>query len=299
MKSYIFLVLTSILTSITSAQVTTERLQTSAQMAKDLAFPGEIADLKSTKVPTMAVYKPEGSGPFPAVVIVPQCHGLRQSKFKWQNLSILSWARYAVERGYVAMVLDNFQQRGTEWVCDGPTNGLNFFRGVQDTFQAADHLRSLSYVDKTKVMLVGFSWGGSVAILASSNQWASAYAKDGRFSATAALYPRCAPATPPNETPFEIINSDIQTPTLVLAGEKDIDQPASECSSRIQPLISHGQPIEFQIYPSATHCWDCESLDGFRSKNKEGIDHAIAYNKGQAQVSMKATFDFFEKSGPH
>lgn len=282
--------------SLTFGQMTTDRLEANARSAKDLVFPAQESDITSAKTPVMAIYKPPGAGPFPSVLLVPPCSGLRTSKPRWENLSILAWARYAVDRGYVALVIDNFEQRNAESVCAGPSNGLNLFRGVLDAHQAADYLRKLPYADKSRVFLAGFSWGGMISLLASSDLWSKTYGGGNHFVAAAALYPRCKPATPPGEAPFEIINKDIQNPVLVLVGQKDVDQPASECESRVLPLTSGGVPISIQSLPDATHCWDCENLDGLNFRDKNGDLHTVTYNKRMADLAKEETFNFFDKN---
>ena len=41
----------------------------------------------------MAMLKPDGAGPFPAIVLFHQCSGL--------NATLVDWAKEAVARGYV------------------------------------------------------------------------------------------------------------------------------------------------------------------------------------------------------
>ncbi len=121
-------------------------------------------------------------------------------------------------------------------VCYGPKNGVNFFRGVRDALQAAEHLRSQPYVDKTRIALVGFSWGAMVSLLTSSQHCASAaLANATPFTAVVSFYPGCFKITPPNgRPPYEIVNADIKPPLLVLMGEDDTETPAAECVSKLE-----------------------------------------------------------------
>src|SRR3977135_4109829 len=50
-------------------------LLSAASQAKDLDFPAEPSGISSS-TPRMALYKPEGAGPFPALVLQHQCSGL-------------------------------------------------------------------------------------------------------------------------------------------------------------------------------------------------------------------------------
>ncbi len=61
----------------------------------------------------MALYKPEGAGPFPALVLLHQCAGLGDGR-RFQNVSMLDWAKEAVARrlaGEIALALGG-KQRG-------------------------------------------------------------------------------------------------------------------------------------------------------------------------------------------
>ena len=44
-----------------------------ARLAKDLEFPAKPSRLSFSSTPEMALYKPDGRGPFPAVVLHHQC----------------------------------------------------------------------------------------------------------------------------------------------------------------------------------------------------------------------------------
>jgi hypothetical protein len=124
--------------------------------------------------PKMALYKPEGAGPFPALVLLHQCGGLRSATGSWQNMAVLDWAKEAVSRGYVTLVLDSLAPRSVDTVCMGAKNGVNFPRGVRDAYQGGEHLRKMPFVDSQRVVFAGFSWGAMVGLLSSSVAWGAA-----------------------------------------------------------------------------------------------------------------------------
>lgn len=293
MRAYLFAAI-ALAASLAYGQMTPSRLSEAARAAPDLKFP-EAPAPTFPSAPEMAIYKPSGSGPFPAVVLVHQCHGLRLSARNWTNTSMLTWAKEAVARGFVVLVLDSLGPRGADMVCAGAKGGVNLPRGTLDALQAAEHLRKFDFVDPDRVSLIGFSWGGIVGLLASSKMWADTLWPGRRFSAVVALYPKCSPATPPNERPYDIVNPDIDRPIAVLGGEKDIDQPASDCVSRLEPLKASGAPLEWTIYPQATHCWDCESLDGFKAQTPRG-DSVLRYDRNTTLKSMDQAFEYVSRS---
>jgi len=276
------------------AQMTPSRLIEAARAAPDLKFP-EAPAVVFPAAPEMAIYKPSGSGPFPALVLVHQCHGLGLSSRNWKNTSMLTWAKEAVSQGFVVLVLDSLRPRGVEMVCAGPKGGVTFARGTLDAMQAAEHLRKFDFVAPDRVSLIGFSWGGTVGLLASSKMWADTLSPGSRFAAAVALYPKCDAAGPANGGPFEVVSSDIDRSVMVLGGANDIEQPASECVSRLEPLKASGKPVDWTIYPQATHCWDCESLDGINAKTPRG-DYVVRYDRDATKKAMDQAFEYLSRA---
>ncbi len=237
-----------------------EAITRGATLAPDLSFPATAQTGAAGLKRRMTLMKPEGSGPFPAIVMVHQCAGL--------NGAVMANAREALAQNYAVLVIDSFSSRGVASVCYGPKMGVNFFRGARDALQAAEHLRGLPYIDKKRIALVGFSWGAMVGLIASSPHYASALKAGPGFAAVVSFYPGCFTITPPNgRPPFEIVNADINRPLLVLMGEADTETPAGECVSKLEALKSAGAPVEWHVYPQTTHCWDCRGLDG-RSQDR-------------------------------
>lgn len=242
----------------------------------------------------MSLYKPEGAGPFPALVLVHQCGGLGSGR--WQNESMLAWAKEAVARGYVALLVDSLGPRGVDSVCFGPKGGVNFLRGVKDSLQAAEHLQKFDFVDKKRIALAGFSWGAMVGVLAASAGTSSSLLSGVRFSAVVSFYPGCFTVKTPSGSSFEFVRPDIDHPLLVLMGELDNETPADECVAKLSPLKAAGAPVEWHIYPHTTHCWDCKNLDGHSKTDVRGNRVTYRYSKDITDDSARRAFQFLDKS---
>jgi dienelactone hydrolase len=266
----------------------TDIAKRAATLAGDLVFPDRLESPGDLERPRMALLKPVGAGPFPAIVLVHQCAGLNQA--------VLAWARRATQRDYVVLVLDSFSSRGVTSVCYGPKSGVNLFRGVRDALQAAQHLRTKPFVDADRIALVGFSWGGMVGLLSSSPHYVSALDVGPGFAAVASFYPGCFRITPPNGRPFEIVTSDIAKPLLVLMGEVDTETPPADCIKRLDPLKTAGSPVEWHMYQQTTHCWDCKVLDGFSKIDVRGNVVYYRYQQSVVDDSEKRLFEFLERS---
>ncbi len=274
----------------------TETLRKGATATSDLAFPTEASTFGLFSTPQMALYKPEGAGPFPALVLHHQCSGLRNDR--WQNRSMLEWAKTAVARGYVALLVDTLGPRGAQTVCYGPQNNVTFATGVKDALQAAEHLRKFDFVDKRRIALAGYSWGAMVGVLASSKLWGESLAPGERPAAAVAFYPGCFTIRPKTVSPYEIVRPDIDRPLLVLMGADDNETPPTDCISRLEPLKSRGAPVEWHVYPDTTHCWDCANLHNFSKVDVRGNRVTYRYDQEVTADSARRMFEFLEKAMP-
>jgi dienelactone hydrolase len=242
----------------------------------------------------MVLLKPNGPGPFPAIVLQHQCAGLRTLEGA-PNRSMGTWAQVAVRQGYAVLLLDSLSQRDVNSVCDEPKNGVNFPRGVRDALQAADYLRTFSFVDKNRIAHIGFSWGAMVALYGSSSNLRSVLPGSDGFAATVALYPGCFTIRPKTGTPYELIQSGIDHPVLVLMGDKDIETPPDECIPKLHAAKDAGAPVEWYVFHDATHCWDCEHLNG-SSRTRRGVSVVYRYNPGATDDAKRRIFEFLEKT---
>jgi dienelactone hydrolase len=263
---------------------------TLATQAPDLVFPEGPSPLPSG-APFMAIYKPDGAGPFPALILHHQCGGLRS------NPSMLDWTTEALRRGYVVLMLDSFAQRGVDSVCMSPKNGVYYARGMRDAIQAARHLRKFDFVDKRRIAHAGFSWGAMAGLLAGSRSSASTAGGSG-IAAFVSIYPACwtANQAPSLSAPHEIVNADINRPTLVLLGGKDTETPPSDCLPRLKAAKAAGAPIAWHLYPNAGHCWDCWQWDGTSRIDFKGDRMEYRFDKAVTQDSMNRTFRFLDRA---
>jgi dienelactone hydrolase len=276
-----------------AAQDDAARHARAAMIAPDLAFPADVSNLGFFSTPRMALYKPEGEGPFPALVLVHQCGGLGEGARA--NVSMLDWVKRAVARGYVTLLIDSLDPRGARQVCFGPQQNVFPARGARDVLQAAAHLRALPYVDGRRVAVAGYSWGAMVGMFASSRSIAEAMLPGERPAAVVSFYPGCFTIKPSTGAPYELARPDIDRPLLVLMGEEDNETPPQDCVDKLSPLRGAGKPVELHVYPKATHCWDCRQLDGFRKKDFRGTDVVYRYDPSVTEDSARRMFEFLDR----
>lgn len=262
---------------------------------RDLDLPTEPTDIATVDVPRLALYKPAGNGPFPALVLLHQCGGLRSANGRWQNLSMLDWAREAVGRGYVVLQLDSLEQRGAKSLCQGPQNDVFPSRGMRDALLAAAHVRKLPYVDPRRVAFAGYSWGGGIGLGIGNRRSSGVLDVPARYDAVASFYPPCI-FHPKTGARYTVIMDGIDTPLLVLLGGRDNETPPQECTPGLASQKQGGAPVEWHLYPEATHCWDCKNLHGFKKVDIRGSNVEYLYDETTTRDSATRMFDFFEKS---
>jgi dienelactone hydrolase len=204
------------------------------------------------------VMKPDGPGPFPAVVIMHDCSGLGVRS----SGAPARWGRELVGRGYVVLIPDSFGTRGfPDGVCTNAAprrTDVSPANRARDAYAALAHARTLPFVDGRRVGLMGGSHGGSatLASMLASESESDPLAKDKRagFAAAVALYPACAPA--PRVWQYA---SDVYrplAPLLILIGEKDDWTPAEACRRLAEAAQKAGYPVAIKVYPGAHHSFD-------------------------------------------
>ncbi|HEX9398196.1 MAG TPA: dienelactone hydrolase family protein [Burkholderiales bacterium] len=193
-------------------------------------------------VPTSTI-KPDGDGPFPAVVLLHDCSGLGPRS----SGSPGRWAQELVRRGYVVIIPDSFSTRGLpNGVCtdaSGARGEVGPERRAGDAHDALAFARTLPYVDGARVGVMGGSHGGATTLFA--------VAQPG-FKAGIALYPRCGSRA------FRP-----QAPVLILAGELDDWTPAEDCRRLAAAAQAAGYPVAIKVYSGAHHSFDSANPQRF------------------------------------
>ncbi|MCW1410637.1 dienelactone hydrolase family protein [Rhizobium sp. 1AS11] len=208
--------------------------------------------------------RPRGDGPFPAVVVLHGCEGMR--------LSIKDlWPKRLVSWGYVVLVVDSFTTRNIKDPCRSHLPDRVF-----DAYGALNLLSKQSYVDIRRVALMGFSTGGT-ATLEGTKIEGNEQLMDHKFQAAVAYYPLCA-AT----------QGDATVPILILTGERDNWSPADRCRKRLARLSDDSPPIELNIYKGTYHDFDAPEF----KVGRKVLGHIEKYNPDAAEKSIRSVRTF-------
>lgn len=203
----------------------------------------------------VTMYKPDGPGPFSAVVVMHDCSGLGSASSGAPD----RWARELRGRGYAVLVPDSFSTRGFGGgVCTDPSprrNDVSPLRRVRDAYAALAYLRALPYVDGRHVGLMGGSHGGSttLASMVAPDSEAEPLARErrGGFAAAVALYPGCATRLGTWRGSADVYRP--VAPLLILIGEKDDWTPAEPCRKLAEAAQLAGYPVALRVYPGVYH----------------------------------------------
>jgi len=257
----------------------------------DLVFPKAANELSVFSPLTMGIWKPAGDGPFPALIIVHSCGGMKQQ--------IGYWRKEAIKRGYVAFVIDAFSSRGSP-SCR-PAAPIPMTRGVKDVLDAAAHLKTFAFVDKSRVSTVGFSWGAMAGMLAGSPKYVAEVAPGlSPLAAAVSLYPACYIGPFGTFPGNEFLRPDLATPTLLLLGEHDTETPPEECLSRLPSHKERNAPVEWHVFKDTTHCWDCSDQHNQRWSPPwaSGRPVVYLYDSKVTDESAERAFEFLGRRLP-
>ena len=221
------------------------------------------------------LYKPEGQGSYPAVVLLPGCAG--------SNISDHTMAKQLVKQGYIALIVDSFGPRSIldDAVCKNP-NKLDGLTRAQDAYGALIYLQGLPFVDPKRIALIGWSHGAGAALNAadSSNRFFLPEEEERRFKSIVAYYPPCFSWQnyPPTFT----------TDILLLLGDSDDWTPSKLCES-MGKASSGSHPVKSIVYPGAYH-----AFDHLRSPISYNGAH-LEYNQSAASDSINKTIQFIKE----
>jgi dienelactone hydrolase len=217
--------------------------------------------------------QPDSAAPLPAVVLLHGCNGdFKQLDERWGK-RVAGW-------GYVTLTLDSFGPRGIDSTCASNAPVEMAF----DAYRALNYLAELPFVDSARVVLLGFSQGGWLALTSLERGVIEQTARH-KFRAGIAFYPPC-----------NGFKGDMTVPTLILIGASDDWTPAEDCRDMIEGRdgfgISRekgvGVPAKLIVYASAYHAFDVPTLQIPRAY----FGHHLEYNQAAAEQSIEAVHDF-------
>lgn len=184
-------------------------------------------------------------GRLPAVVIVDSTPGFDgRGRFHAEGLNAA---------GIATLEIDVFEGKGQPAT---PRHNL------PHVYESLAWLASHSRVDPARVGIMGFSSGGMLTVLASSEPLARQYGGVRRYAAHLAFYPHCwflrrIPAGTLASLEPGVFADVTGRPVRILLGDKDDYESPESCRALIDALPAQARGhVTLTVYPGATFAWD-------------------------------------------
>jgi dienelactone hydrolase len=237
-------------------------------------------------------FRPQGRGPFPAVVLLHGCSGM-YTPSGYITISYRRWAELLGEDGYVALLVDSFRPRGHWSICEQQKRSILESRErVQDAYAAAQWLNQQNYVATGRIGLMGWSNGGTGTLYSMR----PASRLEPAFKAAVAFYPGCRTLSQ-SKTRYRPY-----APLLILSGEADDWTPAAPCRELAEIAKQEGAPIEIVTYPGAHHSFDRIGLavryrPNVRNLNKpDRLGATVGEHPQAREDAVRRTKEFFART---
>ncbi|WP_167768179.1 dienelactone hydrolase family protein [Bradyrhizobium sp. MOS001] len=198
--------------------------------------PQEFGDVQKDGELNAFIYSPkEAKGPVPFVIVMHGCDGMSTTEKEWTARV----ANAINKEGFGALVLDSYTTRYVDNSC-----GLSDLhwgrRRSDDAYSALDYLIEKKLTKFNEVYIMGYSNGGTTALVSMTTQESD---HPHRFAAAFAIAPGCSPS---------LQHSALYTgPVLIFMGDKDDANNPEWCRELTKKKRS--VPVQMIEYQGANH----------------------------------------------
>ncbi|HSM70388.1 MAG TPA: dienelactone hydrolase family protein [Anaerolineales bacterium] len=220
-----------------------------------LAGSGRLDEVTNTSIsglndgPDVRAYvaKPEGTGPFPTVIMIHEFWGL--------NESIVGKADLLAEQGYLVVAPDTFRGSTTAWIPRAiyqviTTEAENVNTDLDSVYA---WLEAQENVDTSRIAIAGFCYGGRTSLLYSLH--------NNKLAATVVFYGS-------SETDPTVL-ANLPGPVLGIFGGADQSIPLEEVAAFEKGLEAAGVPHQITIYEGQPHAF-VHDADGIKAGGAQG-----------------------------
>lgn len=191
---------------------------------------------------TATLLLPPGTGKVPAMIVHHGSGGVSEARE-------FRYAREIVGMGVAALVIDSFKPRGVQSTVRDQAQ-VTVLEMTEDAVGAHRILAAHPRIEPSRIGIVGFSKGGTVALeTLLERRWVKA-PPGARFALHVPVYPAC--------------NSHYHRPKLagghvyMLLGGADTYAGIAPCTEYAAKLKAAGAKVEVKVYPGAKHGFDGE-----------------------------------------
>lgn len=209
------------------------------------------------------VFRPAGTGPYPAVALVSGCSGFAPvgaRKFYERVGEKLS------AEGHIVVFVDYVGRRGLQNCVRAPM--VTEADAAKDLVNAVTWLRSQPSVDKERISALGWSYGGGAVLVALAED------KGAQLGLSRAIvyYPFCRAVRP----------WKVGTPVLMLLAGDDEVAPSSACRSAAGKSAAPNE-VKIVTYHGALHAFDVAEIP----EATRGIGGAMGHNPQAAAAAWE------------
>ncbi|WP_348945209.1 dienelactone hydrolase family protein [Chitinibacter sp. FCG-7] len=240
-------------TAFTPAVATVEstRIHTDEQglVTRDIRF------LRDDTHITAYVAQPEGTGPFPVVLLVHEIFGVHEH--------IRDVARRLAKLGYLSIAPELFSRQGDVSQLHSIDEIRPIVAQVPDTQVLADLDAALDWVvqhggDPERVAITGFCWGGRITWLYAAHQ--------SKIKAAVAWYGRLQGERNHLQPSHPIdASAQLQAPVLGLYASDDSGIPLDDVTRFQAALAAVESPSRVIVYPGAPHAFYADYRPSYRT----------------------------------
>jgi dienelactone hydrolase len=215
--------------------------------AAALAAGPETVELREGDLTLKGVlFRPDGNGPFPAVIAMHNCAGLMNPSGAMRT-RYRDWAQQLVKMGFVVLFPDSYGARGLGSQC-GDRNQVirSDHERVADALAARRWLQQRAEVKGDRISLLGWSNGGTSVLWTVRPRGKRDDRND--FRSAVAFYPACRR--------LDTTAWSARVPTLILVGALDDWTSPQECERMVAGAKGRSARASIVVYPNAFHDFD-------------------------------------------
>lgn len=197
------------------------------------------------------LYKPDGEGPFPAVIALHGCGGLG-GRSEPVLPRYRDWAEQLVKTGHAVLLPDSYGSRDLGPQCRAKELRVLARRErVADIAASRQWLAQQSWVAQDRISLIGWANGASALLWAVRPQSPSRGTVPD-FRTAIGFYPDCRISSG--------LGWSARVPTLLMIGAKDDVSSPSSCRQMVDGARGRSALARIVVYPGASHDFDRANL---------------------------------------
>jgi dienelactone hydrolase len=189
------------------------------------------------------------------------------------------------------------------WSCRGLAGGSEgrpktIAETLPDLYGARAFLAARPDVDSARIGVIGFSFGGVMAMLAATRAHNDAFLSSGGFAALMPVYPACWTY---NQIPGHEFRDLVDAPLFIVTGGLDQYDDDPGAALKLVDALSPAERarVRTHVFDGAHHCFDMPGVDVVvqdpMSHRGTGGDVVMRHNPQAMAQSHKLCVDFFSE----